>query len=224
MEEAGNEECCEYCGASVMVPEASQAKILSADDIQDSSDSIAQVRLQPEPKELADAEIQKLARAESQVPLSQMDFQGYPLASLASRLFAKIIDGVLLAVAAAVGVFVLVWGAQVGIVPAISPAEETGLSLAHWAVLGFVPLLLNVAQWYLIATRGQSIGKFCLCIRVVSTDGKLPGAISGVVVREWVRYLLCMIPFFGLLDVVLIFTESKRCIHDYMASTCVVTA
>jgi uncharacterized RDD family membrane protein YckC len=79
-------------------------------------------------------------------------------------------------------------------------------------------------QWNLIATRGQSIGKILLWIRIINCRGNAPGFIQGVILRDWLRMALSFIPFFSIVDAALILTESKRCIHDYIAGTRVVPA
>jgi uncharacterized RDD family membrane protein YckC len=40
--------------------------------------------------------------------------------------------------------------------------------------------------------------------------------------RAWVNFLLGVIPFYWLVDVLFIFRDDQRCIHDLIASTRVV--
>jgi uncharacterized RDD family membrane protein YckC len=40
--------------------------------------------------------------------------------------------------------------------------------------------------------------------------------------RSWLNTLIGIIPFYGLVDVLFIFREDKRCIHDLIAGTHVV--
>jgi uncharacterized RDD family membrane protein YckC len=92
------------------------------------------------------------------------------------------------------------------------------------ATISFPWIALKIIQWNLIATRGQTLGKMMLFKRIINVNGEIPGFISGVILRNWLRAALNSIPIFGLIDVLFIFGESRRCIHDYLAGTRVVNA
>ena len=85
-------------------------------------------------------------------------------------------------------------------------------------------VLLNV---YLLATKGQSIGKFCMRIRIVDyyTDEITPLRFS-LAMREGIRFafsLAGMLSFFLItIDALFIFSRNRRCLHDYWAFTKVV--
>jgi len=93
-------------------------------------------------------------------------------------------------------------------------------------VVGFI--LFLVLHGYLLATRGQTIAKALLGIRIVRSDGS-PASFARIV---GLRYLpttaIAWIPIIGglyaLIDSLLIFRESRRCLHDNIADTIVVTA
>jgi len=79
---------------------------------------------------------------------------------------------------------------------------------------------------YFWATRGQSLGKMALGIRIVQIDG--PQATWGRIVglRILPMQLLSWIPYIGglisLVDVLFIFRANRRCIHDEIARTKVI--
>lgn len=104
-----------------------------------------------------------------------------------------------------------------------------------WVVFlgGLVALLcLTLYQWYLLSTRGQTIGKAMVGIRIVSLDGQPAGFFQALLLRVWVFSGLlslavsvssAVIPVAGvvlaLLDYVPLFGDDRRCLHDYVAGT-----
>jgi uncharacterized RDD family membrane protein YckC len=105
-------------------------------------------------------------------------------------------------------------------------------------VAGVAVLSLAVTQWYLIAQRGQTLGKIVAGTRIVRMNGAPARLLHGVVFRKllfsapsilvgiaggaaaptlgWVLSAL------GLFDVLFIFGASKRCLHDLIADTRVI--
>jgi uncharacterized RDD family membrane protein YckC len=93
----------------------------------------------------------------------------------------------------------------------------TVLALIIWCVITF----------WLVATRSQSIGKLMVGIKVVRTDGSPASFARIILLRNVVSFLPSFLPFVGLLyqlviDPILIFQESRRCVHDMIADTIVV--
>lgn len=91
-------------------------------------------------------------------------------------------------------------------------------------VLGFIIFL--VIHGYLLATRGQTMGKALLKIRIVRSDGS-PASFGRIVgLRYLPTTIIAPIPFVGalysLIDGLLIFRQSRRCLHDNIADTIVV--
>ncbi|MBS0213677.1 MAG: RDD family protein [Proteobacteria bacterium] len=93
----------------------------------------------------------------------------------------------------------------------------------------FIWLGVLVAQAWLLAQDGQTLGKKILGTRVVSaSDGGNPGFVRTVLVRELVFWAL-LFPgglIFGippLVDWLLFFRADRRCGHDHLAGTRVVT-
>jgi uncharacterized RDD family membrane protein YckC len=96
-----------------------------------------------------------------------------------------------------------------------------------WFALG--PLVaLAIYQWYLISTRGQSLAKGWLHIRIVKMNGAPCGFLSGVLLRAWPMAAAAggvgaAIVASGL-DGLFMFGAERRCIHDLVAGTKVVRA
>jgi uncharacterized RDD family membrane protein YckC len=102
-------------------------------------------------------------------------------------------------------------------------------SNAVWLGVGAIGLLV-VAFFNIVLVRrnGQSIAKKWLGIKVVRADGT-PATLSRIFwLRNVVPALFGVIPYvgrvWGLIDSFAIFTESRRCIHDYIADTIVIRA
>jgi uncharacterized RDD family membrane protein YckC len=99
----------------------------------------------------------------------------------------------------------------------------TVASVGSILFLALPPILVLQVVW--LSTRGQTIGKRMVGIKLISTKtGENLGFGANVVIRAWLTTVLGIIPFLGLIDILLIFREDKRCIHDLMAGTSVVNA
>ncbi|MBL9184367.1 MAG: RDD family protein [Verrucomicrobiaceae bacterium] len=94
-----------------------------------------------------------------------------------------------------------------------------GFTLAGLAFLG-----LTIWNIVLLSTRGQTLGKKWLGIRIVTfPDGQKPGFVKGFLLRSFVNGLIGQfVPFYGLVDVCFIFREDNRCVHDLLADTTVI--
>lgn len=85
--------------------------------------------------------------------------------------------------------------------------------------------ILVAYQIYLLSTLGQTIGKKLMNIRIVKCDsGGNGGFLPNVLLRTIVNGILAFIPLYALVDVLFIFREDRRCIHDMIAGTRVVDA
>ncbi|MGZ5193792.1 MAG: RDD family protein [Ramlibacter sp.] len=160
---------------------------------------------------------QRFAPPSAHVEDVEVDSGELQLADRGTRLGAAMIDGAI--------AFVLVWA--VSLATPWNPLDAGAdlctpripQTLAYFAA--FVLL-----HGYLLAKRGQTIGKALLKIRIARTDGTAAslGRILGL--RYGVIYLAYMVPLlgqaWGLLDPLLIFRRSKRCLHDSIADTIVV--
>lgn len=142
------------------------------------------------------------------------------LAGRGARLVATLVDAVLGGLAFGVLTFVtpLTW----------APPNNANLLrvLIVNTVVGFV--LFLVLHGYLLATRGQTIGKALLKVRIVRSDGSQATLGRLIGLRYLPTMAISMIPLLGglyaLIDCLLIFRESRRCLHDNIADTIVVRA
>jgi uncharacterized RDD family membrane protein YckC len=106
-------------------------------------------------------------------------------------------------------------------------SEEVGNPADTWMLVGLgvfaVVLVLNCA---FIASNGQTIGKRMVGIRTVRMDdGEKAGFLRIVFLRFLVgQGLLGMIPLWNLIDILFIFGDERRCLHDKIAGTQVIDA
>ena len=107
---------------------------------------------------------------------------------------------------------------------------DNQISLLENVILFLGGCVLYLAlHGYLLATRGQSLGKMAVQIKIVDYDtgqllpfGKLVGFRLAPV------WIVSQIPIIGgvlgLIDILFIFGEERRCVHDLIAGTKVVNA
>jgi uncharacterized RDD family membrane protein YckC len=141
-----------------------------------------------------------------------------PLASIGSRFAAQLIDGIL-------GVLVAI--PFFAAVPLLEQTEDsaattTGLLLFGLGVVLFLVLIgINI---FLLATRGKTIGKLWMHIRIVSyPQGQHPDPVKTILLRSFVNALLTnFVPFYAIIDPCFIFNQNRRCVHDLLAETTVV--
>ena len=99
------------------------------------------------------------------------------------------------------------------------------MTVGGGAALALVGLV--VWSWLTISyvkRNGQSIGKKLLGIKVVRRDGA-PITLGRLFwLRNFVNAVIHVIPFYGFLDALFIFGESRQCLHDRIADTIVVKA
>jgi len=141
------------------------------------------------------------------------------LASRGSRLGAVLLDNLAVVVALLPGGLALVAAAD------SYGNDGMGGALAL-LVVGFVGVL--GIQIYLLVQQGQTIGKRAVGLRIVGyNSGSLLGAGRILGMRTLAPGFIAGIPYvgwvFALADVLFIFGEERRCIHDYMARSKVVT-
>jgi uncharacterized RDD family membrane protein YckC len=107
----------------------------------------------------------------------------------------------------------------------------------HWGVgllsglglMGIVWLGMLVFQCYLLAQRGQTIGKIVMGLRIVRfEDGGNPGFVKAVLLRTFVWALITAVPvvgwLIGVVGILFIYRDDQRCLHDHLAGTRVVNA
>lgn len=148
------------------------------------------------------------------------------LASRASRLKARLADYAMVFTLGVGGALALPLTAGM---PGMRPvAGALALALA----LGLAALA--AAQLYLLATRGQTLGKRWMGIRIAKADTGANGglttnillrAVAPVLVSGGVQLVSKSLGgLFGLADVLCIFRDDRRCLHDLIAGTIVVRA
>jgi len=149
------------------------------------------------------------------------------LASRWVRLGAQIVDNIFCMLLMIPGLIWMVIGIvsqqatdpnQIDWVPLVGSVGLMGLG---------VLIVLGIQIWQL-TTRGQTVGKRLLGIRIVKyPDDSAPGFVGAFVMRALIPGFIGAIPWvgglFSLVDICFIFREDRRCIHDLIAGTKVVT-
>ena len=137
------------------------------------------------------------------------------LAGRGTRLVAAIIDNIILVGIVFGGLF------AVGMSPFIQD-NTTKVTLGVSSVV--TSLLIN---GWLLHTRGQSVGKMLMKIRIVRVDQVPTTGMDTIVKRILPIGLASLIPivgsFIGLIDALFIFRQDRRTLHDLIAGTEVVT-
>ena len=105
--------------------------------------------------------------------------------------------------------------------PAVVDFNTVGVA-GLLCLCGFIAWIWITAL--LVARNGQTIGKRLLEIQVVRSDGSQASLGRIFWLRNVVNWLLSVIPFYALVDLLLIFGVRQQCIHDLLADTIVVRA
>jgi uncharacterized RDD family membrane protein YckC len=163
---------------------------------------------------------------------------GAPLAGRWSRFGASLIDSLIsmvpMIVAAIIGIPIMMSGLRPSGAfsdPQHPPSPDVVFQrMGPFFIALGVGLLgalgIGIFQCYRIATRGQSLAKQWLNIKIVKTDGTPVDFGSGVGLRAILPWFISNVPYIGwlfwLVDVCFIFRDDRRCIHDLMANTKVV--
>ena len=122
-----------------------------------------------------------------------------PLAERGTRLLAALID-------------------SAALITIIALAAASGPTAVLLSMLTYILL-----QGYLLSVEGQTIGKSLMKIKIVrEEDGSNPGFYHAVFLRYFLPMLMSMVPLLGLIDILYIFREDRRCIHDHLADTIVI--
>lgn len=147
------------------------------------------------------------------------------LATRSERFAGAFVDGIVQAILVLPGSFALGFI----LVIAMGVDGENGLVVDLIGAVGgfFIAagafLLVN---GYLLATRGQTVGKVLMKTKIVSDGGDQLELGSLVLKRYLPIWLLTSIPFigplFGLANALAIFRENRKCIHDDIAGTKVI--
>lgn len=88
------------------------------------------------------------------------------------------------------------------------------IGLAVWGWLTFTYVKRN----------GQTMAKKLLNIKVVRSNGEASSVGRIFWLRNIVNGLISIVPLYGLIDALFIFSESRQCLHDKLADTIVIKA
>ena len=104
---------------------------------------------------------------------------------------------------------------------------DSGRIFLGVGLLAMAMLALTIVQIWLLVTRGQTIGKWILGIRIVrQTDGGKADFGHVWALRSLLPGFIGFLPYLGMIftlaDVFFIFRADRRCLHDLMADTKVV--
>lgn len=145
---------------------------------------------------------------------------GPQLATRGQRFGAALIDG-LFALALSLAVMLPMYGTE------YFALIKVGKLAVLNGLLVYMAIFWAVEGWFLYQ-RSQSLGKMALGLRIVRTDGSIAtfGRSFGLRlvafgVAGWIPFVG---PLLGFVDALFIFGSSRRCLHDYVADTIVVTA
>ena len=143
----------------------------------------------------------------------------YPTADLGKRLLGKLIDGF-------AGLLSVLPGGALLIAGAVSKNGQGDgqMILAGVVLMLFGMLILFAVNIYLLVTRSQTIGKWLDNTKIMDYETHEPaGFVKTFILRRCVNGLLeLFVPFYGLVDICVIFGEEHRCLHDQIAGTYVV--
>jgi uncharacterized RDD family membrane protein YckC len=154
------------------------------------------------------------------------DFQGQsyggqaPLADLGKRFLGALLDGLAGLVLVGPGYAIMIAGA----VQSEGQQNPSPLTFVGLGLLLLGGLALLVIQLVLLAKRSQTIGKYVMKTQITNFQTHQPADfVKSFVLRSLVSGLIGAVPFVGaiyaLADILLIFRQDRRCIHDLIAGT-----
>ena len=160
---------------------------------------------------------------EEDTPETFVEYEPNQLASRGKRLAAAVVD---------IFIFfplVVLVAQPLGLINISDPEKIQAFNLEQSIKLFIIgQVLFLLVQGYLLHTQGQTIGKKLLKIKIVSLDDKLLGIGKLYFVRYLTFSLIAQIPIIGALigivNVLFIFGQDKRCLHDRIAGTKVIEA
>lgn len=158
----------------------------------------------------------ELERKETEVLVKDFELNN---ASRWDRLLASLIDGLIMLVIV-MPVMYLTGGFD-GVSKGVQPSLVYILFMALLIIVVFI--IINGA---LLTTKGQTIGKRALLIKIVTLSGELPSIKKHLLKRYGVYFLIGQVPLVGQIlstaNLLIVLGKQKRCGHDYLAGTLVV--
>ncbi len=142
-----------------------------------------------------------------------------PLADLGKRFLGALIDGLL-------GI-VLLPGYGLMVVDNLNSRQPGPFFFVGLALVALGGLALLIAQIYLLATRSQTVGKLMMKTQIYDIQtGRPADPVKTILLRAFVNGLIgaipCVGPIYSIVDILFIFREDHRCLHDMIAGTIVV--
>ena len=152
---------------------------------------------------------------------------GPVLAGRGQRFVAALLDAILISLIIWPLSFALGGSLFMGMDPNATPNLNSILVKMVWAMLpGYIVAAL--VQGACLHAFGGTLGKKLMGLRIVRTDGSRAGFVRLFFGRGAVAVLPGFVPLLGglfaLVDLLLIFRDSRQCLHDQIADTLVVTA
>ena len=144
------------------------------------------------------------------------------LAERSARLGASIVDGLIFSAMVYIPLLV---GTAIG-----GAAVNSGSDAADgFVMVGLGLALAGFVVWTWLTLKqmgatGQSHAKKYFNIKVVMSDGAAASLSTLIWKRNFLTWVLGIIPLYGLIEVLFIFGEKRQCLHDRMADTIVVVA
>lgn len=138
------------------------------------------------------------------------------LADRGTRLAAALLEGLVFAAMVYLPLLLLLIPAGMS-----DSGMFAGLSVVG-ALVGFVVWAWLTIKY--INENGQSIAKKMMHIKVVRSDGSPVSLGRILLMRNLLNSVISIIPLYGLIEVLFIFSESRQCLHDKLADTLVVKA
>ncbi|MEM6529102.1 MAG: RDD family protein [Chloroflexota bacterium] len=145
----------------------------------------------------------------------------FDYAGIGQRFLAVLIDGVVLSIIGGVigGIVGFIMGATSG---ATTQAEIEAMQLNIQLVGNVIGLVINLVYYLYIPPRwdGRTVGKNVMGIKMVRSDGSVPGA-GAMFLREVIgKFISAIVIFIGYL--VAFGDDEKRTWHDRIADTRVI--
>lgn len=148
----------------------------------------------------------------------RLRYRTYALASRWSRVGASLIDA--LTIIPITLPLMYFTGAFENMSEGVQPSISYSLAITLVGIILFLMI-----HGYFLCRDGQTLGKKVLNIKIVTLDGHLP-SIATLAKRYGFYWVVPSIPVIGgllnLVNLLFIFSKSRRCIHDHFGGTKVV--
>lgn len=153
-----------------------------------------------------------------------------PLAGRGERLLAQLLDNVIAFACCLPGLILIALAAAkagISVGGNMSDLATAAGMAAGLIVLCAAAFVLFVVQLWMLITRGQTLGKKALGLRIVAFENETnPGFVRVFLLRVLVPAVVGAVPYLGIFftmtDICFIFREDRRCIHDLIANTKVI--